>query len=219
LETGSQLGDTSELSHTHEIDLGLVVAAQEDPVHGAGHDVKFPFDGEDLENAENIRVGHEDPRGDMKIAADLGGKVTGGAHTHSLALTDGGQTLGTSGALGAFSIGSHHHVTVENTTGATGQGEAADVIEPGRTSRLTYLDDLRVYLDDSDITDDILAQLGGPANGWAKLGDGNSGHRLQGGTGAIALERIAALSQGEHTLELLVENDSGGNLRYNLYVE
>jgi hypothetical protein len=153
--------------------------------------------------------------------ADFQPKVTGGGHAHMLI----GVHPTASTPLSA-SQWSHHHTTKTKlddgtrvTTGPTGQG---DVIPAGPTARLTYIDDLRVWLDGTDITDLVLAQLGSSANGWDKLGDGTSAHPLQveqGGTGAIALERIAALNQGEHALEFKVENDSGGNLRYNLYVE
>jgi len=41
------------------------------------------------------------------------------------------------------------------------------------------------------------------------------------GTGPISLERIATINQGTHTLVFTLNknNPSGGNIRYNLYVE
>jgi hypothetical protein len=223
LETGSQLGDTSNLSHKHDLDMSQVTVDEESPVHGEKHDVLFPFRGPEEAKNEHIKVGKDQPEGDLKIVDDLGGAVTGGAHTHPLVVASGdGKTLATTEPVGDLSFGSHHHETERDTTGATGQGERADVIEGGLTDRLSCIDDLQVYLDDdpTPITAQILAQLGAPANGWDKLGDGTSAHRLvTEGTGPIALERIRALNQGEHTLEFKVENASGGNLRYNLYVE
>jgi hypothetical protein len=221
LETTVKEQQAHDLSHDHTIDLSPATTAQENPEHG--HNLKLPVNEEATkEEAFKLAESADHTKWFLNLGTgEFKPEVTAGAHTH--ALTGEHPTM-----TATLSVpgGSHYHTTKARTddgdavtTGPTGQGV---LIEAGPTARLTDLDDLRVWLDDTDITDQVLAQLGGPANGWEKLGDGTSAHKLhvdQGGTGAIALERIAALNQGEHTLEFMVENDTGGNLRYNLYVE
>jgi hypothetical protein len=98
-----------------------------------------------------------------------------------------------------------------------------------------YLDDLRVLLDGTDITKQILDRLA-PKTDWAKLGDGgNPNHKLNTeGTGSIDLVEIAnaigkPIGQDEHELVFKVERSTserqqgkpakGGKILYNLYVE
>jgi hypothetical protein len=222
IETTSQ--DGLDLAHSHEVDLSQVTVGDAGSAHGSDHDIKFPANKQSGNLANKIAIDVDDNVDGTKLLSQLGNDdyqpaITGGLHTHdALVLPAGGVwTLEPDGGL---ALADHHHTTLESTTGATGQGGASDVIPAGRTKRLTHLDALRVYLDAQEITDAILAQLGGPTQGWDRLGDGTSGHALvASGTGAIALERIATIGQGEHTLEFKVDNDSGGNIRYNLYVE
>ena len=219
LETSSEEQEAHDLSHHHDMDLSSATTAEDDPEHD--HDLKIPVN-EDPTNEDAIRTAANADF--IKSFKDLGNKdfqprVTGGKHTHPLTGVHPTQTapLSVPGS-------SHHHTTKTQTdagesvtTGPTGQG---NVIEAGTTARLTFFDDLRVWLDGTDTTDLILAQLGGPENDWDKLGDGTPKHKLvTDGTGPIALERIATLNQDAHILEFKVDNDSGGNIRYNLYVE
>jgi hypothetical protein len=219
LETSSYAQPTEDLSHGHDMDLAGVTTLEEDPVHA--HDLEIPVSEKADENAVKLA---DNADGITSFSAlgnkEFPAKVTPGGHTHFLSGVHPTQT--TSLSVAAWS---HDHTTKTETadgervtTGPTGQG---DLIDAGTSARLTYLDDLKIWLDEVDITAQVLAQLGGPASGWDKLGDGTSAHPLdvnQGGTGALALERIASMNQGEHILEFKVENDSGGNLRYNLYV-
>jgi hypothetical protein len=95
-----------------------------------------------------------------------------------------------------------------------------------RTSAaLTYFDDLRIKFEDIDITSLVLTQLQerdglGP---WEKLGDGGPTHQLvTQGTGEIDLLRLGIdLTPGEHKLVFSVppNNNSGGKIQYNLYID
>ena len=88
----------------------------------------------------------------------------------------------------------------------------------------TCFSSLRVELDGADLTGAILARTS-----WQRIGDGTDGHPLvtsQFGTGALDLLEMAhaagrALGAGLHTLVFRLDddNDSGGKVLYNLYVE
>lgn len=221
IDTDKEQG--SDLSHTHGVDLSQVTVGSAGSVHGSAHDIVFPANkvSGNISNKHAIDVSEN--LDSTKKLSDLGNEefvpsISGGSHTHDELIVPAGGVV-TFPPQDDLSLPEHGHTTLESTTDATGQGA---VIPAGTTARLTYIDDLKVSLDGTDITAQIRSQLGGSTNDWDKLGDGTSAHHLnvaQGGTGAVALERIATLNQGEHTLEFLVDNDSGGNLRYNLYVE
>jgi hypothetical protein len=118
-----------------------------------------------------------------------------------------------------------------NTVGAkvphghTATGTAAATGTPDRTARtggtLKFVNELRVKLDKADITPQILTQLNDrDGGGWAKLGDGTSGHKLVvEGTREIDLLRLGVdLAPGEHRLEFGLAT-GGGEIQYNLYIE
>ncbi|MFF0739580.1 hypothetical protein ACFYVL_04185 [Streptomyces sp. NPDC004111] len=88
--------------------------------------------------------------------------------------------------------------------------------------RHSYVSDLRVRLDGTDITGALLARL--PREWQDRLGDGLGTHPLvTDGTDGIDLVEIAdvlgtPLETGPHTVELAV-GEGGGKVLYNLYVE
>ena len=218
--------DEKDLYHTHEIDLSGL-ETEEDGVHGTEHDVWFPAHNElgnkvDVSNSINVGTTPDAPKWLSALNFDgTTGHVTGGKHKHSLK-PPGANGIVPSGPPTpdlTVSTGEHRHTINASTTESTGQG---NILPLGTTTPLTFLDDLQIILDGEIISRKVRSLLGGPSSGWDKLGDGSENHGLvakNGGTGAIALERIASLNQGDHTLVFRVDNDSGGNLRYNLYVE
>lgn len=116
---------------------------------------------------------------------------------------------------------------IELTGSATiaNQGVTDVGVRVGNKKALTYVDDLRIFLDGQDITTLVLQQLSakpGQAASWAKLGDGSNAHAiaLPDGTGAIDLLKLGIeIGLGQHKLEFrLNQPDVGGCVQYNLYV-
>jgi hypothetical protein len=133
--------------------------------------------------------------------------LSSGAHTHTVNASGGS-------ADAAGAAAAHDHSINGNTQ--NGGVNSADAAYQARTGApRTYLDDLRVVVDGTDLTNDITNRLG-----WTKLGDGTSSHPIvTGGTGPVPLELLGLdLSEGEHLIELRVGN-GGGHILYNLYVE
>ena len=146
---------------------------------------------------------------------DASAIIVAGEHDHdvaSISLDKGDYDDG-------VSLWKHSHVITASAadTGVTNLSARAG-------TALTYVDDLRVWFDSTDITSLILEQLAGrdPAK-WpagSQLGDGTATHVLvTEGTQEIDLLRIAGdLGPGEHTLEFKVLS-GGGQVHFNLYVE
>ena len=128
-------------------------------------------------------------------------------HTHNLS------KVTVEPALGSLT---HRH----GLAGPTG-GNGTDADAPVRVgAHYTFVADLRVLLDGTDITAQILGQAQSrmSAENWSRFGDGTQGHPLvRLGSGEIDLLQLAELGPGEHTLEFAPGN--GGMLHYNLYVE
>jgi hypothetical protein len=153
---------------------------------------------------------------DKDLTAVVGAKAIKDFSKHSHALDLGAITLSTTD-----DTEDHVHAVV-GPTEPKGVSVPADGSGGHRAgTELTYVNRLKVFLNGNEITSEIESQLGGSVAGWDGLGDGTGGHPLiTTGTGPIDLLRLnQTLVEGDHTLELKVENQSGGNIRYNLYVE
>jgi hypothetical protein len=110
-----------------------------------------------------------------------------------------------------------HRHDLAGPTGSAGT-DATAVARAG--ARYTFVADLRILLDGTDITAQVLlqAQSRMPSEDWTAFGDGTQGHALvRIGSGEIDLLQLAELGPGEHTLEFIPGR--GGMLHYNLYVE
>lgn len=188
--------------HDHSVNLGtLETSTTGNHRHEIYSDTNSHADGAieitgtDLNNqrltgAGGVRGG----RADMEV------KLSG---DHSHTLTTSSATVGSNG-----SQGDHHHA-ITGTTQARGMNPAA---RTGPT--YTYLEDLQIWIDGTNYSEDIKARLG-----WTQIGDGTSGHALQSGSGPIAIDTLGPdLSEGEHTIEFRVSS-GGGRIFYNLYVE
>ena len=197
--------------HQHTVDIGSVSTAEGGGAHQ--HDIKADMNVD--QNDKAIRLAATvSPGTDLTAVAGAKAIEDGSEHTHTLDLG----TI-TSSLDGGDADGHRHLITGQETepVGVTNIGSGG----PRVGSELSYLNRLKVFLNGNEITSEILAQLGGPGAGWDRLGDGTGAHLLvAAGTGAIDLLRLnQTLVEGEHTLELKVDNQSGGNIRYNLYVE
>ena len=101
---------------------------------------------------------------------------------------------------------------------------ATDVVARTKDGALAYttIGDLQVKLDNIDITESILRQIG-----WtAPLG--GTTFNSDAGTGGVDLLRLPpvagqpappVINEGQHILEFVINSGSGGKLLYNLYVE
>lgn len=189
-------------NHTHTLSLGSVTVSE---AGGHGHTIKANV--EDPNDHDALEM-HDADLNNVDLGPLVGLSVSSsGQHTHTVNAAGG--TADAGGAAGA-----HDHSISGNTQ--TGGINSADAAYQARTGvPRTYLDDLRVVVDGTDLTNDITNRLG-----WAKLGDGTSSHPLvTGGTGPVPLELLGLdLSEGEHVIELRVGN-GGGRVLYNLYVE
>jgi hypothetical protein len=157
--------------------------------------------------------------------------VRGGEHSHAVAFHDAAgnttdQTIGPSANVTGPSQPStgdgtetHRHAIPDTVFAGVANGPART--GPNEFAH-TYLNGLRVALDEQDITPQILARY--VPSTWRTLGDGSQGHPLNqpDGTGAIDLLEIAPavkvdLGEGSHRIELSVTG-GGGKVLYNLYV-
>jgi hypothetical protein len=221
----SSLHYTELPAHVHAIDLrtepkegtddhhhDVVIGDRETAADGShAHDLRVAYF-KDADGDKAVKLATSSDGSDLTALINAKAIEGGSAHSHTLALG----TIPTSDAGGT---GSHRHEVIGDT-------ESVGVAEDGSGgprggSEHTYVNRLKIFLNGSEVTRQILSQLGGPPGGWDQLGDGTSAHPLVvSGTGAIDLLRLdQTLVEGEHTLELRVDNRSGGNVRYNLYVE
>jgi hypothetical protein len=137
-----------------------------------------------------------------------------GSHSHGLQLTGS-----TSGPNTNESGRTHTH----SLTAPASTNEVGNVSGSARSGNAhTYLDDLRVALDDQDITQLILDRY--VPQSWGTLGNGQANHPFNDkeGTGPIDLVEIAAeigvdLGAESHRLTFSVQS-GGGKVLYNLYV-
>jgi len=205
--TTDEKGDSAD--HAHDVELGNP-STELDGAHG--HDIHARYE-KNQDEDKSLRLSPDFDGAELTAFMGANAKAEGSEHAHAL-------LLGTIRSSPAGGAGGHSHAITGQTTEPVGVSEAGSG-GPRTGSELTFVDELKVFLDGNEITAQVLAQLGGPAAGWDTLGDGTGAHALiKKGTGAIDLLRVGqALVEGEHTLELEVDNQSGGNIRYNLYVE
>ena len=143
-------------------------------------------------------------------------RATGTLHHHSVAA---GQETNTAGA-----VPSHSHTFTSSSADEMGQQPPGGGGAVRTGDAYTYFGDLKVELDDTDITENILAQLQATGTDWPtlRLGaeDDNTHVMVDKGTGDIDLLRLPGvdLAPGRHVLRF-TPSDGGGQLHYNLYVE
>jgi hypothetical protein len=189
-------------SHTHNLSLGTLSTQEagnhrhevwsdtDDAQQGAMEVGKRDLVDQRLTGAGGVKGG----RGNMEVKLS-------GAHTHTISSSGG--SVSPAGALPG-----HSH----SLSGDTGPAGMTIPVRSG--AGYSYLEDLQVWIDDTDYTSDIKTRLN-----WDRLGDGSQGHSLQSGTGPIALDTLGPdLTEGEHKIELRV-GSGGGRVIYNLYVE
>jgi hypothetical protein len=120
----------------------------------------------------------------------------------------------------AGAVPAHSHTFTTESMDAVGQSPGA----PRGTAAYSYFGDLKIELDGTDITENVLAQLKASGTDWptVRLGaDGDNTHVLvTKGTGDIDLLRLPGvdLVPGAHALKF-TPSSGGGQLHYNLYVE
>jgi hypothetical protein len=189
------------LTHNH-----TTAASETDPAGGHGHSLLI-----------DVKEAKGDPRGvDMQDVSDcdwLPDPIsTVGDHKHGITKLqiDNWVKTDTHGHTGGVTVNSNGVTDVNARTGV---------------SALTYVNDLKIFLDGQDISAQVLQQLSakpGQAANWAKLGDGTNAHALASpdGTGAIDLLKLGIeIGLGQHKLEFRVgQPNVGGGLQYNLYV-
>jgi hypothetical protein len=153
--------------------------------------------------------------GRRNILSRVNGVIDGGAHTHGFA--NGAET-----AVHSDPYDHIHRLSIASSVEAAG---ASDIVARTGESALDWVRNLRVLVDGSDKTEEILAQIrnGTTAQGWISLGDGLVSHPIVGsGTGPIRLDILSNLSfdKDEHSVELkVVDPGNGGCIHYNLYIE
>jgi hypothetical protein len=201
--TSTPTGD-STVGHTHEFTIGDIDTSPQD---AHSHDIEGSAFVEGGDISLKLRGGGEVVNLTDVIQAKA---KNANSHFHTVSIPTKETTL--SGQADPHAIA--------GDTGSRGVTDAGSGGARTSGSELTYVRRLKVYLDGNEITSEVLTQLGWPAAGWSTLGDGTAGHPLvMSGTGAIDLLRVnLTLVEGEHKLELRVDNSSGGNIRYNLYV-
>ncbi|MES2938101.1 MAG: hypothetical protein V4864_10485 [Pseudomonadota bacterium] len=203
-------------AHSHPINLSTMVLAE-----GGEHRHEIWAGSDDGESGSLDFGDGNDPNSYM--ASGAGGVRGGrgmvevkpsGKHTHTVMAGTVPSKTDDAGALAA-----HTHVIDQNS-------DTAGVQPDARTgSALSYVNNMRVFLDGQDITVPLLQQLAakpGQAANWAQLGDGSNGHALASpdGTGEVDLLKLGVeIGLGQHKLEFKVlQPNVGGSVQYNLYV-
>ncbi|MCA9625035.1 MAG: hypothetical protein KC731_38685 [Myxococcales bacterium] len=186
--------------HTHPLgDATLSLAGEHS--HGASANVD--------EDGAGTAFEIDDPSATINLA-QLGLSIAaGGEHTHAFEGDD--PATGPGGALP-----SHHHAITGVSTEPQGQPPVSARV--GESIR-EYVEGLEVWVDNQNLTPNILAHLGGAPN-WAALGDGTAAHLLvtEGTAIGIPLDRLGMnVTAGAHLVELRVTK-GGGTIHYNLYV-
>jgi hypothetical protein len=157
---------------------------------------------------------------DGDVDWDLGQKArlraTATLHHHTIA---SGQQTSDAGA-----VPDHSHTFSTNSAATVGQQPPGGGGGARAGDAYSYFGDLRVELDGTDITENILAQLKATGTDWPTLrlgAEGDNTHVLVAkGTGDIDLLRLPGvdLVPGPHTLKF-TPSAGGGQLHYNLYLE
>jgi hypothetical protein len=219
--TTTSLPTGGDDDHTHEVviepvttDMPPDIDADEAGQHE--HDIVANYNLSDFDKDKSIQlVGDLDG---SNLTSQMGARAAlrGSEHAHTLTfepITSSGPSSGIAG---------HRHDISGQRTEPRGVTENASGGSGGPRigSELTFINRLKVFLNGNEITGEITSQLGGPVAGWEHLGDGTELHPMvAAGTGPIDLLRLNQTLVEENTLELRVDNQSGGNIRYNLYVE
>ncbi len=197
--------------HQHEFELDPIKVLDTDSAHG--HEIRFPANRESTDSLDNLKKAtainvNKEMDGLLNLIGDFDdAEVTGGKHTHPVEMP-GIQTTG----FAETTVPTHSHDIPSDVTEPRGQ----DIDVASRSEAHRYIDDLQVRIDGDVWTTDVLGQLG-----WSRLGNGGPAHELSSGTGAIKLDALVEFNEGEHTIELWVDslNETGGTIRYLLYVE
>jgi len=204
-------------AHAHPIDLSAMVLAE-----NGEHRHEIWAGSDDGETGSLDFGDDDDPNSYMATGAggERGGRAMmevkpSGKHTHTVMAGTVPSQTGDAGALAAHTHALDHD---SDQTGVNKDARASG-------NALGYVDDLHVFLDEQDITPQLLQQLSakpGQAASWGQLGDGSAGHALASpdGTGAVDLLKLGVeLGLGQHKLEFkLTKPDVGGCVQYNLYV-
>jgi hypothetical protein len=135
-----------------------------------------------------------------------------GAHSHAFPGPTAGPVPNQTGAFNAQNPAQVHSHDLQGASASTGANVAARA-----GNGHAWLDDMRVVLDGTDVTDKIVKRYF-PA--WKKLGDGAKGHPFNdpAGTGPVSLLDLGVdIGHGAHTLTFAVAG-GGGRVLYNLYV-
>jgi hypothetical protein len=135
-----------------------------------------------------------------------------GAHTHGFDGPTGGPTPNQTGGFSAQTPSQSHTHQLQGSSADAGTDAAA---RSGTAH--TWLSDLRVVLDGTDVTNQIVSRY---VPNWQKLGDGTESHPFNAtaGTGPVSLLDLGIdIGHGAHTLVFGV-GAGGGRVLYNLYV-
>lgn len=110
------------------------------------------------------------------------------------------------------SVNTHQHAVASGTSANAGISPAAGSVRVSGSPK-QYFDDLQIEIDGTDRTAALLAQ-----KGWAKFGDGTSGHAIVVSGAELDLKNYIT-TPGEHKIIFtLPGSDNGGKLRWNLYI-
>jgi hypothetical protein len=125
----------------------------------------------------------------------------------------------------SFSQSSNSAAGVDDASGAAARYSARS------GAPLKFLEGLQVEIDDTLVTDQVLEQIRNnrpQSENWSRLGLGTGGETdplAHTGTGAIKIDFIVPLGEGEHTIKLALQSSkttgarNGGRVHFNLYVE
>jgi hypothetical protein len=221
----SSLHYTEMPSHTHELNLALSqqpgVAAHQHTLGEIKTDKKLHPD--TIELVSLVHFGDPDDycvrlwsdangAQPTNLTALSGFRARNTEHDHAIAP---GTTTDHAGA-----VPQHSHTFTTKSASPTGQLPGA----ARAGAAYTYFGDLKVELDGTDITENLLAQLKGGGTDWPveRLGkfDDATHVLVTKGTGDIDLLRLPGIDlvPGSHTLKF-TPTSGGGQLHYNLYVE
>jgi len=105
----------------------------------------------------------------------------------------------------------HTHTYTTSLTGVVAQAISS--------SQKTYLNDLKVYRNGENISDEITSTIAG-RSGLTKLGDGNAGHSLNSATGTGAVNITDLITSTGQQYLVFKQNgvNQGGRIRYYIYV-
>lgn len=134
---------------------------------------------------------------------------TSGGHTHSMGSAGGHSHTANAAGSHSHSVsnaGSHTHAVSVTSAGAS---------VAANSTTLEHLSGLRVFVNGSERTSDLLTALG-----WGAIGDGTAGHPLvASGTGLVDITSFVPLAPGTHTIRFESSSGTGGMLLYDVMTE